>query len=53
MIFIMNKIMHVINIKCDKKTYQIDITDFTNKEIKAKIKEVWIKGINFIKIIKE
>lgn len=45
------KTMHVINLKCDKRTYKIDVTNKSESEINMISKKHFKKGINFIKII--
>lgn len=45
------RVLHIINIKCDKYTRKFIVTDKTKKQIKALTDKYYIKGINFPKII--
>lgn len=45
------KTMHVINLKCDKRTYQIDVTGFSEEKIYETSKKHFKKGVNFIKVV--
>jgi hypothetical protein len=43
--------MHVINLKCDKKTYKIDVTGKTDEQIELLKSKHFKKGINFCKVV--
>jgi hypothetical protein len=47
------KIMHIINIKCDKYSRKIDVTGKTETQIKELIEKHYIYLVNFIKIVED